>query len=660
MSPRVIAFLLICIEALTLAVLGKSFVFPFVILVGSLAAVTSILRLQLRGRRLHLAIAGLALLFFAKYHLVPANPTYQWGSFRIQAGLIICQFMMSLQVLLLFVVRENKRGLSVAAIPGMGVVALVCASVVRAPARDRLALQLLFVAFALLSAVYSARTRTVVATAQRSTSKRRLITMSVISVAVAMLGWAGARAMYRFERQIDEFVTSFLRSDEQTNTIGFSGSATLGSVRHQKSTASDKIALRVVCQNRPGYLRGKTFDKLHRSAWTSNLSQRSLEPLSDPPANSPDLPTGHRLFAPDSVTAAQWQVAVFWPDPSYATRLFVPLGTTHVTAAVEDVAVDRDRIYQSDELLPGRPYAALVPTSDIEAAEQNIDFTPLIQLPDELDSRIDELAARIFAGRTSTFAKIEAVRDYFADNYKYSLSITIPEGKDPLSHFLLEHPPAHCEYFASGTAVLLRKAGVPCRYVTGFVAAEKNRYGNYWVARNRDAHAWVEAYDEKSGWITVESTPSAGIPDGEVTSNTSQWWESIKDRARMTLVSLQEGGIPVLASLMAKLLLSWPVIVLVAVILAIRIAVLYWRKRRRARIRQKPEFRQLHRLLEQMDAKLVKSKLVRHPGETLNQFANRIEPNPLATWYREYASVRYSGNVQQERVTDLIARIPRT
>lgn len=659
MPGRMIAFLLICIEAFTLGFLGKSFAFPFVIFVISLAALTTSFRLKLQGRRLFVVVAGLAFLFFAKYHVVPANPVYQWGSFRIQAALIICQFMISLQVLHLFAVRGDARGLSLAIFPGMGAVALVCASVVRAPARDRLILQLLFVAFALLSAVYAARTRSVVATASRKTSKRRAVSLITISVAIALLGWFGARTLYRYERQIDDLVTTLLRSDQTTNTIGFSGSARLGSVQHQKNTASDKIAVRVICQTRPGYLRGKTFDKLHASAWTSSLGQLSLDPLSNPPDNIPELPSGHRLFAADSVAATQWKVATFWPDPSYATRMFVPLGTTHVTAAINEVAVDRDRIYQSDELLPGRPYAALVPMKDVRAQPQNIDFTPLKQLPGELDPRIGDLAAEVFAGRASTREKIEAVRDYFAKNYTYSLSISVPDDRDPLAYFLLERPPAHCEYFATGAAVLLRKAGVPCRYVTGFVAAEKNRYGDYWVARNRDAHAWVEAYDEQLGWVTVEATPSAGVPAGEVLSSNSQWWESIKDRAHMTLVTLQEGGIPALTALIARILLSWPVALLVAIVLLVRIVALHLRKRHRHRIRRQPEFRELHKLLGQMDARLSKSKLERRPGETLNQFADRIEPNPVANWYRDYASVRYGQN-REERVEILIERMAKS
>ena len=43
---------------------------------------------------------------------------------------------------------------------------------------------------------------------------------------------------------------------------------------------------------------------------------------------------------------------------------------------------------------------------------------------------------------------------------------------------------------------------------TGFVVSDRGRAQDYWEARNRNAHAWVEAYDDLAQqWITVEPTP---------------------------------------------------------------------------------------------------------------------------------------------------------
>jgi hypothetical protein len=57
-------------------------------------------------------------------------------------------------------------------------------------------------------------------------------------------------------------------------------------------------------------------------------------------------------------------------------------------------------------------------------------------------------------------------------------------------------------------AVLLRDRGIPSRVVIGFVGGTYNRYGGYYAVREREAHAWVEAYVD-GAWRTFDPTPSA-------------------------------------------------------------------------------------------------------------------------------------------------------
>ena len=79
---------------------------------------------------------------------------------------------------------------------------------------------------------------------------------------------------------------------------------------------------------------------------------------------------------------------------------------------------------------------------------------------------------------------------------------------DPVKFFLTERRRAHCELFASATVLLLRSAGVPARYVSGFICNEPHPSGKYFIARYGDAHAWVEAYDRQNRkWVIVDTTP---------------------------------------------------------------------------------------------------------------------------------------------------------
>jgi hypothetical protein len=57
-------------------------------------------------------------------------------------------------------------------------------------------------------------------------------------------------------------------------------------------------------------------------------------------------------------------------------------------------------------------------------------------------------------------------------------------------------------------AVMLRTLGIPSRDVTGFAAATYNRFGQFYVVRQSDAHSWVEAWIDGVGWQRFDPTPA--------------------------------------------------------------------------------------------------------------------------------------------------------
>ncbi|TWU37323.1 transglutaminase-like domain-containing protein [Novipirellula artificiosorum] len=129
----------------------------------------------------------------------------------------------------------------------------------------------------------------------------------------------------------------------------------------------------------------------------------------------------------------------------------------------------------SPSFSPKHKWLLLTIDSDEDLSQQadamtSEDWARLIALPHDLDPRIGELAARVIGKSVTTGDKILAVENFFLDNYEYQFGIEVPAQRDPIAYFLLDRPPAHCEYFASGAVVLLRSVGVPCRYVTGLVA----------------------------------------------------------------------------------------------------------------------------------------------------------------------------------------------
>lgn len=82
--------------------------------------------------------------------------------------------------------------------------------------------------------------------------------------------------------------------------------------------------------------------------------------------------------------------------------------------------------------------------------------------------------------------------------------------------FLRQSDTGYCVHYASAAAVLLRAAGIPARYVSGYMV--KTQAGQTVNVRHKDAHAWVEYYIPGVGWMMLEATASGG--DSPVTVET--------------------------------------------------------------------------------------------------------------------------------------------
>jgi hypothetical protein len=91
-----------------------------------------------------------------------------------------------------------------------------------------------------------------------------------------------------------------------------------------------------------------------------------------------------------------------------------------------------------------------------------------------------------------------------------------PARADFVEYFLLENHQGYCIHFASALTTMLRSAGIPARYVEGYVVRPDDAHdAQGWVSLpDRRAHAWTEVYVDKVGWIPVEATPAqAGVID---------------------------------------------------------------------------------------------------------------------------------------------------
>ncbi|WP_269523853.1 transglutaminaseTgpA domain-containing protein [Coraliomargarita parva] len=104
------------------------------------------------------------------------------------------------------------------------------------------------------------------------------------------------------------------------------------------------------------------------------------------------------------------------------------------------------------------------------------------------------------------------VNEYLWKHYRYALKPEEPRTDgDPIVAWLDQSSRGHCEYFAGSFVLLARAAGYPARMVVGFAGGSWNSVEEYFVVRNRNAHAWAEIYDAGSReWLRVDPTPGNG------------------------------------------------------------------------------------------------------------------------------------------------------
>ncbi len=95
-------------------------------------------------------------------------------------------------------------------------------------------------------------------------------------------------------------------------------------------------------------------------------------------------------------------------------------------------------------------------------------------------------------------------------------------GHDSVDEFLFDHKRGFCEHFSSAFVVLMRGAGIPARVVTGYAGGYRNPYGDYWLVRNSDAHAWAEVWLAGRGWVRVD--PTAAVAPERI-------YDTLADRA---------------------------------------------------------------------------------------------------------------------------------
>lgn len=419
---------------------------------------------------------------------------------------------------------------------------------------------------------------------------------------------------------IEQRIVRALSGRLADESVGFSSTLHLGSTRGMLE--SDRVVLRVYGE-RPEYLRGAVYDQYEvryaGRSWSSTLD----EPRTVTDARLAEDAARTRLVFARSAPVRRGRDA----------RFFVPSGACAVGTPSGQVQVDGFGVL--------RPAPA---SGDREVWIAPGDCAPAVAPPRPEDVAIDpRLAARIAPigaewtdGLETERGRLEAIAARLR-TFGYSLSVERTRGLDPVVDLLTVHREGHCEMFASAMVLLARARGVPARVVTGYRVSEENPLAGYAVVRERNAHAWVEAWVD-GAWRTFDPTPptelaARGRP-GPL-EDALDWASAAVDRAllagaRVGWVNLGLGFVAVGAAY-----------------LGLRRALEGIAKRRKARS-EAPTARPLPCFVA-LESALAQAGHARAPSEPVERFAERLSALPdewaadAARALVDYARLRYGG-----------------
>lgn len=314
-----------------------------------------------------------------------------------------------------------------------------------------------------------------------------------LSVAAAA-GYAGQAGLGQLQTSLEDWVAEWnlrgMDSDPYRSTTD------IGSIGRLKML--DTIVLRVYADPQAA----AKLKLLHRASFTTYAGT-----------------TWHARKAPMAPVAAQpdgatWVLADGTPDSSVriVTRLengkalLALPGDTVRIAELNATEVKRNTLgaVQVDVGGDWARYVAVRSEGSVGAAPPGEEDVPL---PAAERAAIEALAAELDLRSVPADEAVRRVARHFgAFSYSTYREAAAPRGTTALMDFLQRSKSGHCEYFAAATTLLLRAAGIPARYATGFAMIEYSELEGAYVVRARHAHAWSRAW-VGDRWVDVDTTP---------------------------------------------------------------------------------------------------------------------------------------------------------
>lgn len=347
----------------------------------------------------------------------------------------------------------------------------------------------------------------------------------VVGVAVAV-SVPLALALPPSSRVIERRMGHFFAGRENDET-GFSARMRLGSTMGMLQ--SDKVVMRI--ETRRGvqvdYLRGAVYDRYERREWTSSLDRTRSAAATPTTLDEKDA----KIIVMRTAPVARWQEA----------RWFLPANACEIATPSGGIEVDRGGIAHPD----GKQWIIAPIAFRVRGCPPvRTDLAPPGKEDTRLFAKIHGQLAPIAEAWTKDAKDDREAIDMIVRRlaaFEYSLAVKRTFDVDPIVDFLTLHQAGHCEHFASALALLARTRGIPTRVVSGYRVQEVNPIDGDLVVRERNAHAWVEAWVD-GAWRAYDPTPVVDMPRRSTAENVIDVARALAERLDRTTIALIFAG----------------------------------------------------------------------------------------------------------------------
>ncbi len=203
-----------------------------------------------------------------------------------------------------------------------------------------------------------------------------------------------------------------------------------------------------------------------------------------------------------------------WAVVSYAPPIPPGEDAESYLAKNPEVLTPVSMIYSRYRLKEGQSYTVVssISGADADTLRRTGDDYPdwildrYLQLPLALPQRVRDLAEVIASDYDNAYDKTTALESYLREIKYNELIEAPPEGRDGVDYFLFDTHEGYCDYYASAMAVMARAVGIPARVAAGYSQGEYNPDTGAYRVKEKNAHAWVEVYFPRYGWVEFEPT----------------------------------------------------------------------------------------------------------------------------------------------------------